>query len=188
MTVQTINEVFYRVVERQSDRVMLYKRKKRWTAVTSQELYRNVVGVARTLTQWGFGKGDRVAILSENRPEWATSEFAILALGGVVIPIYPTLTAEQSAYMLRDSGARAIFVSSADQFKKVMSVRGETALEKIVVMDPIADADATSMAKLMQGGPSAREPEFDARALAVGPGELATIIYTSGTTGTPKGA
>src|SRR5512135_1446711 len=106
MSVQTVNNVFYEVVDRNLDRVMLYKQTVKWIPISSRELYRDAVGIARFLRGWGIGKGDRVAILSENRPEWATAEFGTLLIGGVIVPIYSTLTAEQAAFMLRDSGAR----------------------------------------------------------------------------------
>ena len=86
--------------------------------------------MAGGLRKWGIGKGDRVAILSENRPEWMIADFASLLLGAVTVPIYATLTAEQTAYILRDSGARVVFVSSEAQLQKVLSIREQTALEK----------------------------------------------------------
>jgi long-chain acyl-CoA synthetase len=188
MGVKTINEVFYSVVERHQDRAMLYKQTVKWIPIASRELYRDAVGVANSLRQWGIGKGDRVAILSENRPEWPTAEFGAMLIGAVVVPIYPTLTAEQSAYMLRDSGARVIFVSTVEQLQKVQAIRLQTALEKIVVMDYIGVPEGIPMHRLMHNGPAARDAEFDAAARSVQPDDLATIIYTSGTTGTPKGA
>ena len=94
-----------------------------------------VAAVAGGLRKWGIGRGDRVAILSENRPEWTIADFASLLLGAVTVPIYATLTAEQTAYILRDSGARVIFVSSETQLQKVLSIRDQTSLEKLVVMD-----------------------------------------------------
>jgi long-chain acyl-CoA synthetase len=185
---KTINDLFYRVVERGSPRAILFKQTVQWLPISAMELYRDAVGVAKTLAEWGIGKGDRVAVLSENRPEWATAEFGTLLLGGVVVPIYPTLTAEQSAYMLADSGARVAFVSSVAQFKKLQSVRAQTQIEKLVVMDYIGIPEAIPMHRMMHDGPTRRDPEFDARAGQIGPDDLATIIYTSGTTGTPKGA
>ncbi len=188
MAVQTINEVFYRVVERKLDRVMLYKQTVKWIPISSQEFYRDAVGVSTSLASWGIRKGDRVAILSENRPEWATAEFGTMLLGAVVVPIYSTLTAQQMTYMLRDSGARVIFVSTVEQVKKVMAIKSETAIEKIVVMDYIGIPEGIPMHRLMHNGPTQRDAGFDTAALAIGPDDLATIIYTSGTTGTPKGA
>ncbi len=187
MSVNTINDVFYKIVERNQERVMLYKQTVKWIPISSQELYRDTVGVSHQLEQWGIQKGDRVAILSENRPEWAVAEFGTVLIGGVVVPIYPTLTPEQTAYLLRDSGARIIFCSTVDQLKKVQAIKAQTALEKIVVMDYIGITDAIPMHRLMHVGPTQREPAFDARAQQIGPDDLATIMYTSGTTGTPKG-
>ncbi len=185
---RTINDLFYRIVERNDDRVVLFKQGNKWIPIASRELYRDVLGVSRWLTENNIAKGDRVAILSENRPEWPTAEFATMLVGAVVVPIYSTLTAEQTAYMLRDSGARVTFVSSVDQFKKVLSIREQTALEKIVVMDYIGIPDGVPMHRMMHDGPNERDSTYDSRAAQIGPDDLATIIYTSGTTGTPKGA
>jgi len=185
---RTINEIFFLAIERRRDCVQSYKQSDRWVPISSQELYRNVMGVARALTGWGIRKGDRVALLSENRPEWAVADFAVLALGAVDVPVYPTLIAEQAAFIIRDSGARVIFVSTLEQLKKVQSIQAQTALEKIVVMDYAGVTSAVSMRQLMQAGPAEPDAAFDAVSRAVSGEDLATIIYTSGTTGTPKGA
>ena len=203
MSVRTLNELFYRVVERGVDRALLVKRRtgppansraaaytaESWIPVSSRELYRDVVGVARALQSWGIGTGDRVAILSENRPEWAVADFAAMLLGAVTTPIYCTLTPEQTLYLLRDSGARVIFVSSHDHLRKLNGIKDQCAIERIVLMDdgPIPPG-VVAMQRLMENGPGTRDEAFDTRALAVAPDDLATIIYTSGTTGTPKGA
>ncbi len=188
MSLNTINDVFYTVVERNSDRVMMYKQTVKWISISSHELYRDVLGVSRSLGKWGIRRGDRVAILSENRPEWAVADFATQLLGGVVVPIYGTLTPEQTAYILRDSGARVIFVSTVAQLQKFLAAKDQTAVEKAVIMDSAGTPDALPMQRLMHDGPAGRDGEFDARARSLGPSDLATIIYTSGTTGVPKGA
>jgi long-chain acyl-CoA synthetase len=143
--------------------------------------------VARAIDQWGIGKGDRVAILSENRPEWTTADFACQMLGVISVPIYSTLTAEQTSFILRDSGCRAVFVSSEQQLHKVQSIRSQTFLERIAVMDAVETAHAVSMAHLMHQGPQARDPQIDGRAASMTSDDLATLIYTSGTTGVSKG-
>jgi len=185
---ETINDVFYSVVERDLDRVMLSKQTVKWIPVSSRELYRNVIGTARTLAQWGIGKGDRVAILSENRPEWAVADFATLLLGAVDVPIYATLTEEQTLAILQDSGARLIFVSTVEQLKKALAIKSRTALEKVVVMDYVGITEGIPMHRMMVNQEVARDAEMDACAKSVRPEDLATIVYTSGTTGTPKGA
>ncbi|HYL15192.1 MAG TPA: long-chain fatty acid--CoA ligase [Terriglobales bacterium] len=188
VSLRTVNDVFFSIVESDQASVMLHREAIEWISISSRELYRNVVGVARALESWGISKGDRVAILSENRPEWSTADFATLLLGGVVVPVYSTLTDEQTAYVLSDSGARVVFVSTDKQLQKVLAIQGRTKVEKIVVMDPVETAHALHMYRLMNEGPDARDPQFDVRAMEIAPDDLATIIYTSGTTGTPKGA
>ena len=185
---KTINDVFCSVVERDHDRVMLYKQTVKWIPVSSRELYRNVIGTARTLAQWGIGKGDRVAILSENRPEWAVADFATLLLGAVDVPIYPTLTGEQTLAILQDSGARIAFVSTVEQLEKVLAFKGRTALDKVVVMDYVGIPEGIPMHRMMVNPGTGRDSEMDERGKSIRPDDLATIVYTSGTTGTPKGA
>jgi long-chain acyl-CoA synthetase len=148
------------------------------------------MAVSGALRRWGVGKGDRVAILSENRPEWTIADFASLLIGAVTVPIYATLTSEQTAYILRDSGARVVFLSSEAQLQKVLSIRGQTALEKLVVMDAVEGKDSAHMAEMESDGTTGLGEGIEAlrgTAGAVSPDDLATIIYTSGTTGTPKG-
>jgi long-chain acyl-CoA synthetase len=187
MTPQTLNDIFFAIVERRQERVMLFREASQWNPISSQEFYRNVAGVARALKKWGLSKGDRIAILSENRPEWPTADFASLLLGGVVVPIYATLTAQQTAYILCDSGARIVFVSTEKQLEKVLSIKGQTAVERVVVMDPVETVDAISMHRLMYDGPRGRDAELEAGARKISADDLASIIYTSGTTGCSKG-
>jgi long-chain acyl-CoA synthetase len=189
MSLQTLNDIFFTVVERDDRVVMMHRRDIQWVSISSEEFYQKVVGVAQELRAWGIGKGDRVAILSENRPEWTIADFASLLIGAVTVPIYATLTGEQTALILRDSGARAIFVSSEKQLAKVSSIRDQTSLERIVVMDASdTTTHAVSMPVLMHNGPKERDTDFDSLARSIKPSDLATIIYTSGTTGNPKGA
>src|SRR5262249_49759659 len=135
---RTLCDIFFVATSRDLPRAMSYKKGGRWVDISTRELYVNVASVARALESWGIRKGDRVAILSENRPEWVFADFAALLLGIVDVPIYPTLTADQVAYMLKDSGARIVFVSTQEQLNKVLSICSKTALEKIVAMDDVA--------------------------------------------------
>lgn len=188
MSIQTLNDICLVVCQSRRDRVMLQREVLGWIPISSAELYRNVVGVARALESWGIRKGDRVAILSENRPEWTITDFAALALGAVTVPIYSTQTAEQTAFILSDCGARIVAVSTKHQLEKVLTIQQHTPVERIVVMDAVETAHAVHMQALMLRGPADSEPDFDACSRAIAPDDLATIIYTSGTTGTPKGA
>ncbi len=188
MSLRTLNEIFFAVVDRNDRVVVMHRRAIQWVSISSAELYQSVVGVARALREWGISKGDRVAILSENRPEWMIADFACLLIGAVVVPVYTTLTGEQTAHILQDSGARAIFVSTEKQLLKVQSIQNQTQVERIVVMDGVETAHAAHMQRLMHDGPKERDAEFDSNARVAQADDLATIIYTSGTTGTPKGA
>ncbi len=188
MSLRTLNDILLAVCGSCRDRVMMHRQALGWAPVSSTELYRSVVGVARALESWGIGKGDRVAILSENRPEWTITDFAALARGAVTVPVYSTQTPEQTSYILNDSGARVIAVSTRHQLEKVLTIQRHTPLERVLVMDAVETADAAQMHELTKQGPTDPDPAFDARSRAIGPDDLATIIYTSGTTGTPKGA
>jgi long-chain acyl-CoA synthetase len=197
MSLQTLNDILIAVYKSRRARVMLQKLALGWTPISSAEIYRSVVGISRALESWGIGKGDRVAILSENRPEWTITDFAALALGAVTVPIYSTQTADQTSYILNDSGARVIALSTKSQLEKVLTIRPHTPVERIMVMDAVETARAVHMSDLMRQGPTGRiskstdpesgDPDFDARLRTVRPDDLATIIYTSGTTGAPKG-
>jgi len=189
MPLSTLNQIFFSIADRNQSCVVKHQVADQWTAISSADLYRDVVGVSRALREWGISKGDRVAILSENRPEWTMADFACLLIGAVVVPIYATLTEDQTAYILRDSGARAVFVSSKKQLQKVLDKRDSTPIERIVVMDEVESDGVVCMHELRKNGPAQRDASFDELALSIAtPNDLATIIYTSGTTGTPKGA
>jgi long-chain acyl-CoA synthetase len=188
MSIQTLNDIFFTIADRDDRVIMMHRQAIQWISISASEFYRQVLAVARALQGWGVNKGDRVAILSENRPEWAVADFASLLLGAVTVPIYATLTGEQAAHILRDSGARVIFVSSEKQFAKIQSILDQTQVEKVVVMDAVQTAHAFHMQRMMHDGPEGRDPIFEQQARSVQASDLATIIYTSGTTGVPKGA
>ncbi|MGA8867931.1 MAG: long-chain fatty acid--CoA ligase [Candidatus Sulfotelmatobacter sp.] len=193
MTLTTLNDIFFTVVERNLDRVMLYREAGKWLPISSQDLRRNVAGTARALHDWGIRKGDRIAILSENRPEWATADMAILLLGAVTVPVYSTLTAEQTAYTVCDSGARVLFVSTEHQLRKVQAILPQTPLEKVMVMDPVEfpgdlARNCVTMNRMLAQASSGLQSQIESLARSVEADDLATIIYTSGTTGTSKGA
>jgi len=188
MSIRTLNEVFFAVVDRDNDHVMLAREGETWRPISSAQLRSWVYSAARQLQAWGVGKGDRVVILSENRPEWAVTDYAALLLGAVVVPIYATQTAEQVLYVLQNSEARIAFVSTRQQYEKLASIREQSALEYIIVMDDAPElANAIHMHSFLRDAPQGPDPELDAIATAIEPEDLATLIYTSGTTGTPKG-
>jgi long-chain acyl-CoA synthetase len=196
MSIATLNDIFFAAVERDLDRIMLYHEAGKWLPITSCEFGRSVARTARALHAWGVRPGDRIAILSENRPEWPMADMASLLLGAVTVPLYTTLTAEQTAFALNDSGCRAIFLSSNQQLHKIVSILPQTQIEKVVVMDPVEfngdlapfAGQCVSMNQITSQGSGNLDPELEAKARSIGPDDLATIVYTSGTTGTSKGA
>src|SRR6202142_1908297 len=108
MSLRTLNDVFLAAVERQHPEVMLQRLGDEWVPLSSETLRQRVVSLSRALRKCGVSKGDRVAILSENRPEWTIADFAVLSIGAVTVPVYSTQTAEQTSFILNDSGARVV--------------------------------------------------------------------------------
>ncbi len=177
------------MADRDLPNAMCYRKGGVWHQISGKRVYQQVIDVAQFLRAQGLKKGDRVAIVSENRPEWAVTDFAAQILGLVDVPIYPTLTAEQMQFILKDSGTQIAFVSSYEQLNKMLGVRGQTDVKTIVVMDDVGTGqDVVEMSSLYKASqPSSRNAELDAIGAAILPQDLCTIIYTSGTTGTPKG-
>jgi long-chain acyl-CoA synthetase len=190
----TLNQLLFEAIEKYNKPdAMQVRIGEQYTPVSHATLLERVRRVSYGLREIGIRRGDRVAILSENRPEWAVADFACLTSGITDVPLYPSLPAEQLAYPLRDSGAVAIFVSTEAQAAKIAAIRGEVpALETVIVFDSAAAKSADVTLEELErrgavGDSPARAAEFRAEALRVEPHDLATIIYTSGTTGAPKG-
>jgi long-chain acyl-CoA synthetase len=191
LNLKTLNDILFIIAASKRDGAILTQDSTgAWRPISGAQVYQRVRDVAQAFTNWGIQKGDRIAILGENRWEWAIADFAALALGAVDVPIYPTLTAEQTAILLADSGARIAVVSTRAQYEKIAQTRSQTAIEHIVLMDEEGTADAVSFSSLIRDADArkdARDADFDRRAYDVRPEDLATLIYTSGTTGEPKG-
>src|SRR5208283_4888699 len=189
--ITTLNDLFFRVASAANPRAVLWQDEfNQWHPLSSDQIYQRVRALATAFLQFGAKKGDRIALISENRWEWLVTDFAALAIGAADVPIYPTLTGEQMAEQIRDAGCRIAVVSTRMQFDKLLSVRDQTHLERIVMMDAPAPEGAIAMSQLLGDadalGPE-RDPVFDALARSIEPRDLATLIYTSGTTGEPKG-
>ncbi len=159
-----------------------------YTDISHREVYERVRAVASLLRSLKVARGDRVAILSENRIEWAVTDLAILSLGAVTVPIYPTLTAGQVGYILRDAEARVAFVSGADHAAKIRDIRGSLpVLEDVVAFDSDAGADDVRTLAAATALPPMTDSDYRALIAQVHSSDRASIIYTSGTTGEPKG-
>jgi long-chain acyl-CoA synthetase len=191
-SISTINDLFCRVAAAANPRAILWQDEfGLWQPISSDQIYQRVRALAQAFLGWGTQKGDRIALIAENRWEWAVTDFAALAIGAVDVPIYPTLTGEQIAVLVADAGCRIAVVSTRQQFDKLNAVRGKTSLERILMMDPgVAPEGAVSFSEVMAGADergAERDLVFDALVRSVEPKDLATLIYTSGTTGEPKG-
>lgn len=155
--------------------------------ISYTELGKSADALSKGLFSLGINKGDRVAILSENRPEWAISDFGILKAGGVDVPMFSTLTAAQVGYILNDSGAKIICVSTDKQLEKVVAIRDKVpTLEHIIIYDSIDGESPENVIEYEQVCKQGNEGEL-AKQSVVNEEDIATIIYTSGTTGNPKG-
>ncbi|MES2304142.1 MAG: long-chain fatty acid--CoA ligase [Gemmatimonadota bacterium] len=193
MTPATLNDIFFGAIERFRSRpaAMRARRNGRWTPLSHEQLLQRVFHLHCGLRELGLTAGDRMAILSENRPEWAIADYACLTARLADVPIYPTLTAQQACFILRNSGAKGIFVSSHALLAEVLQGRSSVPdLQHIVVFDdgPYPEG-VIGLQELEARGAAAagRYGDWMDEARQVQAGDLATIIYTSGTTGDPKG-
>jgi long-chain acyl-CoA synthetase len=195
LTIATLNDIYDVTCAIDRPAVFKYKRDGKWVDTTVPEFRDTVRYLATALRHLGVKPGDRVAILSENRPEWAMSDFAILANQAVTVPVYPTLLGWQIEFILNDAGAAAVICSNAEQLQKLAEVRGHCPSVHSVI---VCDAPGTSpegvqtFAQAVETGRrndnDTERARFEELRHGAKPNDLATLVYTSGTTGNPKGA
>ena len=186
----TIADMMARAAERFGDRpAAKYKHDGTWHDVSYAEVGAIVSEIARGLIDLGMEPGDRVSLLCTTRPEWTYADFAITSAGGVVVPIYPTNSPSECAWVAGNSESRFAVCEDASQVAKITEVRGDLpALEAVIAIDPSGDVgDAISLEDLRERGRGRDAAEVAERAAAVRPEDPYTFIYTSGTTGPPKG-
>ena len=170
-----------------------YKRDGSWVSLSSDEMLARAKHIAAALYALGIRHGDRVALLSDSRIEWTLTDAGCLFAGAVDVPIYPTLTPPQVCYILRDSGATALFLANKEKFVELQEILGGCAQLKHVVFfdaEGVTAGDGLTLAELEEIGRNAeqRDPDLVERLVSeTTADDLATIIYTSGTTGEPKG-
>ncbi len=187
----TLTSLFFEAVDRwgEAPAFQRFESAERIVDISYDAAHDLVRRAAGGLASKGLARGDRAAILSENRPEWAIADYACLCSGVISVPIYPTLAAPQIAYILRDSGAKFVFVSTGDLLARVReAVRDCPQPVAIVAFDVQSGEDVTSWSDFLASGAAGPDAEaFRAAALSAAPDDVATVLYTSGTTGDPKG-
>jgi long-chain acyl-CoA synthetase len=165
----------------------------KWVKTSAETFVDRVKNTALGLASLGVRPGDRIALLSENRPDWSIADLAILSLGAINVPIYTTQALDQIEFILADSGAKAMFISTRRLYKHAQPVLANRHLEHLIFFDQeVAEDiehgfDLTTLEQKGKALAQERPDAFDAYLQAVRPDDLATIIYTSGTTGEPKG-
>ena len=170
---------------------MMVKTDGTWTKISTAEIKTAVRRLSLGFQALGFKPDDRLAILSENRPEWVMADFAALCAGAVTVPVYTSLLPDQIRYILDDAGAKMVVCSDLEMWRKVEAVRDQLPqLERVILIDGDPPAGTHALSDVVEMGRrlEAEDPgRFERIAGAVKPGDLASIIYTSGTTGVPKG-
>ncbi|MBX3298848.1 MAG: long-chain fatty acid--CoA ligase [Acidobacteria bacterium] len=193
---QTIPHFCFESLSRHNKRdALAFKIGDAWNYLNGKDVVERVKQIAMGLRSLGVKAGDRVAIISENRPEWSFVDLAILSLRAVNVPIYTTQAVDQVRFILENSGARMLFVSGKKIWRHAENaIRSVEQIEKIIFFDhdsvEAADARAMSLRDLVSAGDEVARIEPDAiekTMSEITPDDLATIIYTSGTTGEPKG-
>ena len=195
MTRGTLTQLFFTTTDRHAGLPAAFRSKVggTWKAITHRETLERVQAISLGLRELRIAPGDKVAIVSENRPEWALADYACLCARATDVPIYPTLPANQTKYILNDSEAVAVFCSTTAQIDKVLEVKaGLPRLKHVIAFDGAAAAQRPGVMALAEveakgRAAKAKYPDWKREALSVAPEDLATLIYTSGTTGDPKG-
>ena len=188
MSIQTLNELFLKAASYKMPDCLQHKTEGRYRPISTSDLVDRVQRLAKALQELGVQKGDRLALMAENGPHWPTVDFATLCSGAVLVPIYPTLTPDQAAYIINDCGARIVFVESIQRLQGLLSQRHEMpSVTRFVLIGGGDTAGTTTLEQLLLETDPMSDEEFEASARASQPDDVATFIYTSGTTGNPKG-
>jgi long-chain acyl-CoA synthetase len=188
-SVSTLSELFLKVASYNKPDCLLSKIGGTYQPISTAELVDRVRRLSKALIGLGVERGDRVALMSENGPHWPTVDFATLCAGAVLVPIYPTLLPDQSSYIAGNCGAKVVVAETTVHLEGLLSHADELpdVRQYVLIKGESSDPRVTTLDKLIAQGAGAEAADFEARARAVRPEDLATFIYTSGTTGTPKG-
>ena len=189
---KTIAGIFHnRAAQYQYEPIVRYKKGGKYVPISWKEMQNMVTKVGLGLISLGIQKGDMVSIFSENCWQSIVSDLAALSIGALSVPIYPTSSGVEAAYIINDSGSKVVFVSDKDHLGKILSEKSRiTCLKNIITFDQIETTEEgiISFDELMRMGEKVEDKGvFEQRIHAIGPDDLANLIYTSGTTGQPKG-
>ncbi len=189
MSVRTLTELFLKAASYNKPDCLLSKIGGTYQPISTAELVDRVRRLSKALVDLGVEPGDRVALMSENGPHWPTVDFATLCAGAVLVPIYPTLLPDQAAYIANNCGAKVVVAETPAHLNGLLAHAAEMPAAKqfVLIKGESGDPRVVSLDTLITRGAGVDVEEFERRARAVQPEDLATFIYTSGTTGTPKG-
>lgn len=190
--VETLSQLFLNTIKSYAkDDLMLYKKDGSYTPISTDEFGKDVKHFALGLRELGYEAGDKLIILSENRPEWVMTDLANLCLGGISVPIYTSLVPEQIQYIIDNSDAKVVVFSDEEMWGKINVIRSELAkVEHYITCQADGPEGTLTFADVQKRGEKLAEDQpdlFEELALKVKPEDVASIIYTSGTTGVPKG-
>ncbi len=190
----TVPEILFNTVKKYPQNIALkIKKGESYQTFTYSQLCDSVEIMTNALAGLGLKSGDKIAILSNNRPEWPISDFAIFCLGGITVPIYQTLPPNQIEFILKDAEARAIFVEDQEQFEKIQEIDTSLPnLEFIISIEPVESSmrEVSTFKELLETGQqyAQKHPDFFETSMAsIDPESICSLVYTSGTTGNPKG-
>ena len=190
MAIRTLAELFLLAAGRSRPDLLLHKVGGRYQPISTADFVSRVRRLSKALQEMGVARGDRVALMAENGPHWPLVDFATLCMGGIVVPIYPTLLPKDAAYIVNDSGAKVVFVQGRERLDGMLAHRDSTSsVQELVLIEDGAQAGEghTTLEAVLERGAGVDLAAFEAEARKAKPEDLATFIYTSGTTGNPKG-
>ncbi len=189
MSITTLTEMFLAGLKHDKPDCFLYRKDGAYVPLSTRQFYENVRRIAAALKEFGVQPGDRVALMAENGTHWPAVDYATLSVGAVVVPIYPTLTPDQAAYIANDCGAEVVFVQGEERYQGMLDERQDMPrVRQFVAIDhDVASDDTVSFSHVLANVEPLSEEAFETSALKSSPDDLATFIYTSGTTGNPKG-
>ncbi|WP_272149575.1 AMP-dependent synthetase/ligase [Tenacibaculum aiptasiae] len=178
---------YYQLQTYPQQKCLVYKEENAWKNISTQNYIEQANQVSRALLNLGIKKGDKIAVItSVNQPKWHILDIGVIQIGAINVPLYPTFSEKDYAYILNHSDSVFCFVSDDELYQKVIKVQDQTQIKKVYTFEKI-DADYSWTSFLSQGKNNELESAVENAKDNVQPEDLATIIYTSGTTGTPKG-